>query len=88
MRGAVDGGDWQVFLAGIVDACALLAPLWFVRVFSLPNISKRRMALEIGVGTEAKPVAGKGKERTVEAVAWVELVLDAGFGADPSLQRI
>lgn len=90
MRGAVDGEDWQDSDpgAGTVDACALLAPLWFVHVFTLPNISKRRMAPEIGVSTEAKPLAGKGKERTVEAMAWIELVHDAGFGADLSLQRI
>lgn len=58
--------------------------------FSLPSISKRRMESEIGIGTEAKPLAGKRgkKKNSVEAVAWVELMLDAGFGADPSLQGI
>lgn len=46
------------------------------------------MASEIGAGTETKPLAGKGKNDSVEAVAWVESVFSAGFSADPSLPRI
>lgn len=92
MRGPADWGDWQARLlleqAPWTHALCSLHYGLHVVVVSLPSISKRRMASEIGVGTEAKPLAGKGKKEIFEAVAWVELVLVAGFGADPSLQRI
>lgn len=69
MRGAADWGDWQARLlleqAPWTHAlCSLHCGLHVV-VVSLPSISKRRMASEIGVGTKAKPLAGKGKERNL-----------------------
>lgn len=74
-----------------MDACALLAPLWFVCmcVFFPPKDFQEKNGVGNWSWNGSEAFGRKGERKnSVEAVAWIELVLDAGFGADPSSQRI